>query len=161
MLHIPEKLRNHTIIIVIANHYDQVSEKTHPDMAERIATKERYVHEIAHLIKQRAVPLVLAHVAPGNGLKAGFVRAIGEGSHPGFQLELQAIEHIASETGTSTNDLNLKWQIVRAYRNLHIRHPESQFVTASAEIVIPKLLNGADKSLITGIEDLKKKLEMV
>ena len=160
MDHVPAgQLYKHQFLIGLGHQYNDIDETSHPDMAERISAKEALIEKMANIIEHR-VPLLLAFVAPGNGLKAGFLRAIGEKADPGILLN--AVEKIANETGPDFSDLNLKWQVLRAYRNLYIRNPNAKAnLVSSVNDVLPALLTGADKALTAGVDDLKKKLGMV
>lgn len=153
---IPKKLRHHPPLLVLADQYDAIDETTIPDQATRVAAKEDLVLQMVKMIFHRRVPLQLAFVAQDRGLKAAFTRAIGErGDAPAL---LSAIESIAASTQPVIHDLNMKWQVVRAYRNLGIRWNNDPAVTASCQNVLDVLASGADAPLKNGISGMKAKL---
>lgn len=150
------KLRHVPPLIRLANQYDAIDETTIPDQATRVAAKEDLVLQMVKMIFHKQVPLSLAFVAQDRGLKSAFTRAIGErGDAPAL---LSAIESIAASTQPVIHDLNMKWQVVRAYRNLGIRWNNDPAIIASCQNVLDVLASGADTPLQNGIRSMKGKL---
>jgi hypothetical protein len=152
--HVPHQLRRHPSLLGMAFQFDKINPQTSPNMLQRIAAKEALIEKMAKIIVRLDIPLLLAFVAPDHGLKAAFTRAIGE---TGELNLLGALEKIASDTKPEIQDLNLKWQLIRAYRFLNFRFPEdSEAIVISARSIIDDLSNGADAPLIAGIAEMRK-----
>lgn len=152
--HVPHQLRRHPSLIGMAFEFDKINPTTHPNMVQRIAAKELLIEKMAKIIIRLDIPLLLAFVAPDHGLKAAFIRAIGETGEVNL---LGALEKIASDTKPEIQDLNLKWQLIRAYRFLNFRFSEdSETIVVSVRSIIDDLSDGADAPLMAGIAEMRK-----
>lgn len=150
------KLRHVPPLIRLANQYDAIDETTIPDVATRVAAKEDLILQMVKIIRLKRIPLELAFVALDRGLKCAFTRAIGElGVAP---AHLKAIENIGGDTQPIIHDLNLKWQVLRAYRLLGIRFNNDQSILNSAQNILDVIADGADDPLQSGIVAMKAKL---
>jgi hypothetical protein len=152
--HCPSILRPHASLWAIARTYDDITPENHPEQTSRVKLKEHLIEEMANIIRHRHIPLTYVFRAPDNGLKVGFLRVIGEQGDPLHFLS--ALEWIAQES--NPEDWNLKWQVVRAYRQMFLRFPDNQDIITSAKNSIAFLAVGADEHLALGIADMVKKL---
>jgi hypothetical protein len=135
-----QHLQKHPNLIRLAIEFEYLTPENHPDQTGRVALKEEMIVEMANIILQHYIPFTLLVHIPSHGLKAALLRVIGE---KGCADHLPLVEIVANGTEPGQPDLNLKWQVDRAYRSLHFRFPDEPRIAASAASVIAVLLDGS------------------
>ncbi len=144
---VPDIFLSYEDLVFAAFDFDLINPETHPDVVARVALKETMIAQMAEMIINSNVPLLFIYRVTDNGLKAAFLRVVGEHGHPAHFLP--AIEKITMETGPF--DWNLKWQILRAYRAMHVRFLTDSTIVASATKMLSTLEINADAALLAGI----------
>jgi len=150
-----EHLRRHPGIIRLAVEFEQLTPENHPDQVGRVSLKEEMIVEISSLIHRHHIPFILLAHSPGHGLKAVMLHLLAEN---GNVDHLDLVEIVAKGTEAGQPGANLKWQVIRAYRNLHIRFPDEPQIAISAANILSILSDGADAALLAGIASMKEKL---
>jgi hypothetical protein len=150
----PAALAPHQSLWDLARAFDEINPQTFPDLPTRVALKESLIQQMADMIVGRGIPLTVIFSVEDPGLKAGFVRIIGETADAIHFLV--ALEWVSAATGP--NDWNLKWQVVRAYRQFNLRFPNDPTIPASATTSLEFLTVHADAALLEGIAAMKTEL---
>ncbi len=148
----PQVFRSYIELIQTAHVFDSITDLTHPDQTLRIALKETLIERMAGLVMDNAIPLIFIQYATDNGLRAAFLRVVGEQGRPADFLSF--MENIAAQTGPT--DWNMKWQIIRSYIAMHLRLPNDPSIVASAVSILPAVSANADAALTVGIANMVK-----